>query len=228
MNAHLPQPHLDSSHRRRGTVLALTMVIALILVLTLAAAVTTTTNHAKNTQFALDHTGALALAEGTTEAAQKKMLEDAANFLPPTLSGAVKIGGVDYAYKADPIGSPVNRTSPDGITMAIQTYRISSTVVHGTATAFVSRTVELTMTPIFQYMIFYENDLEILPGPNMLLSGRIHSNADIYLSSGGTLTLDTNYLRSTGDILRKRKNDGSEGTGTVDIKVNGTSDYETM
>jgi hypothetical protein len=212
----------------RGSVLALTLVVSLILVLTLAAAVSTTTTNSKNAQYALDQTGALALAEGTTEAAQKKMLKDVANFKPPILKGTVDIGGAAYPFNIVPIGAAFNRTDTDGVTMVIQPYQVSSTVESGTATTTVKRVVELTMTPLFQYMIFYQNDLEILPGPDMTLSGRIHSNASIYLSAGNNLTIDSNYLRATGDILRKRKDDGSEGTGTVQIKVNGTSTFATM
>ncbi|MGH9360371.1 MAG: hypothetical protein ACRD2T_00530, partial [Thermoanaerobaculia bacterium] len=212
----------------RGSILVLTLVISLVIVLTLAAAVTTTTTQSRNAQFALDYTGALALAEGTTEAAQKRMLDEVANFRPPTLSGFIAISGLNYPYTATPLGAPVNRVSPDGFNMAIQTYRITATATVGTASTTVHRVVDLTMTPLFQYMIFYENDLEILPGPSMMLSGRVHSNSDIYLSCGGTLTVDTEHFRATGDFLRKRKDDNSEGTGTVNFKVKGTTDYQPM
>jgi hypothetical protein len=84
------------------------------------------------------------------------------------------------------------------------------------------------MTPIFQFMIFYNDDLEILPGPNMNLGGRVHCNADMYLGCGATLKVDTEYLRCTGSIFRKRKDDGSESTGNVNIKVTGDPSYEAM
>jgi hypothetical protein len=92
----------------------------------------------------------------------------------------------------------------------------------------VDRVVDLSMTPLFQYMIFFDDDLEILPGPNMTLGGRVHSNGSIYVGSGGTLTADSNYFRCTGDILRKRKNDNTEATGTVNIKVKDTTTYVAM
>ncbi len=214
--------------RANGTILVLTMVISLIIVLTLAAAVSTATTTGKNTQWELDRTAALSFAEGTTEAAQKRMLEDVANFIPPTLSGTVALGGYDHPFTIVPIGAAVNRTTPDGIVMAVQTYRINSTITHGTATQSVRRIVDLTMTPIFQYMIFFNDDLEMLPGPNMTLSGRIHANGSMYVGTGGTLTVDTEYFRCTGDIFRKRKNDNSEATGTVNIKVAGTTSYAAM
>ena len=45
-------------------------------------------------------------------------------------------------------------------------------------------------TNLFQFAVFYTNDLEILPGPDMTLGGRVHCNGDIYLGCGGTLTVD--------------------------------------
>ena len=217
-----------SSVSRRGSILILTMLVSLIIVLSLAAAVGSATVASRNAQYSLDHTSALALAEGTTEAAQKRMLVDVANFVPPTLVGSTTIGGVDYPFKIVPIGATTRRTDADGIHMAIQTYKITGSVTQNNATATVNRVVDLTMTPLFQYMIFYQNDLEILPGPSMTLGGRVHSNADIYVGSGGTLTVDTNYFRSTGDIFRRRKNDGSEGEGTVNLRVKDTTTYAPM
>jgi hypothetical protein len=212
----------------RGSILLLTIVVAMIILLTLAAAVSTAQTTSRNTQHALDRTAALSIAEGTTEAAQKNMLNEVANFIPPSLSGSVTIAGESHPYTIFPVGSPANRTDSDGITMAIQTYRISAATTRGLAGATVNRIVDLTMTPLFQYMIFYQNDLEILPGPSMTLAGRVHSNRDIYIGCDNTLTVDSNYLRCTGDILRKRKNDGSESNGTVSIRVKDTTTYDTM
>jgi hypothetical protein len=77
-------------------------------------------------------------------------------------------------------------------------------------------------------MIFYNDDLEILPGPSMTLGGRVHCNGSIYVGSGNTLTVNTEHFRATESIYRKRKNDNSVATGTVNIKVTGSSTYVDM
>jgi hypothetical protein len=46
----------------------------------------------------------------------------------------------------------------------------------------------------------------------MTLAGRVHSNANMYLNCGGTLTVNTNYLRAAGNIYRNRK-DNPGGLG---------------
>jgi hypothetical protein len=80
--------------------------------------------------------------------------------------------------------------------------------------------------PIFQFLAFYANDLEILPGPNMNLSGRIHTNGRLYLNSNNTLTIGDRLspppanpfvqVSATQGVYRGRKND-STCTGTVII-----------
>jgi hypothetical protein len=59
---------------------------------------------------------------------------------------------------------------------------------------------------LIRYGVFYDDDLEILPGPSMWFYGRTHSNRDIYL--GGPLSF---YDRVTahGNIYHRRKDDGS-------------------
>lgn len=213
---------------RKGSILVLTLILALIVVMSLAAAVSTTTSASRNAQFGLDHTAALSLAEGATNAAQKEMLTEVANFRTPSLSGTITVGGTVCPYQITAVGAPVTRMSTDGVSMLVQTYRISSIVNQGMARATVDRIVDLTMTPLFQYMIFYQDDLEILPGPSMTLGGRVHSNHDIYVGSGNTLTVDSEYFRCVGDILRRRKNDGTDTAGTISIKVQGESSYANM
>lgn len=51
------------------------------------------------------------------------------------------------------------------------------------AYAAVVLSVKVQAIPIFQFGVFYEEDLEIHPGPPMDFRGRVHSNNDIYLNS---------------------------------------------
>jgi hypothetical protein len=81
----------------------------------------------------------------------------------------------------------------------------------------VSVTADFDIIPIFQFAIFYEEDLEILPGPNMLLNGRVHSNADIYIGSNSTLSIDSN-VTAAGGIYNFRKNDGTAMPGNVTVR----------
>ncbi len=47
--------------------------------------------------------------------------------------------------------------------------------------------------PLFQFVAFYANDLEIAPGPPMNLQGRVHTNGNLYLSANpGEFDVSTN------------------------------------
>ena len=83
--------------------------------------------------------------------------------------------------------------------------------------ATVTRIFRVTRTPATQYTIFYEDDLEINPGPSMTVSGRVHSNGDLFLGCNNTLTMDTNHLRAVGNMYRRRK-DNTSSNGTVMVR----------
>ncbi len=64
------------------------------------------------------------------------------------------------------------------------------------------------LVPLFQFVAFYDKDLEILPGPTMNLSGPVHTNGDLYMESGATLSI-TGQVTTAGRLFRGRKNDGT-------------------
>jgi hypothetical protein len=78
--------------------------------------------------------------------------------------------------------------------------------------------------PIFQFLAFFANDLEIQPAVAMDLHGRMHTNGNLYLNAGTTLTvgdLPTSIpnvqVTAGGNVFRKRKDDNTcSGTVTVD------------
>lgn len=51
---------------------------------------------------------------------------------------------------------------------------------------------DVNYIPLFQFLAFYEGDLEINPGPTMTLNGPIHTNGSVYFNSNNTLTIADN------------------------------------
>ena len=82
-----------------------------------------------------------------------------------------------------------------------------------------AQTFESALVPIFQFAVFYGNDLEIAPGPAMTLLGRVHSNGNMYLQSGASLSMDS-YVTASGDIIHGRSPayGGAAATGDLFIK----------
>jgi len=168
------------------------------------------------------------LAEGAAEMCEKILLRNAANHDSIEPGGILEILGNPVDYEVGIVGPSRVATGEDGMFTLVRPVSIRTRATRNGFSARVNRVVEIAQVPIFQWAVFYDRDLEILPGPNMTLTGRVHSNRDIYLACGGTLTIDSNYLRAAGDVFRLRKDNGAEGTGTVRIRNNGTSDFYVM
>ena len=95
----------------------------------------------------------------------------------------------------------------------------------GEITAHVSQRISVRGAPLFAHAIFYNMDLEIFNGPNMTISGPVHTNGNLYLypGNGATLTF-TDQVTATGGIYHAKKpgdtsSDGNSAEGrTGDIK----------
>lgn len=69
------------------------------------------------------------------------------------------------------------------------------------------QSLEDQLVPLFQFGVFYNDDLEIFPGPGLTFNGHIHSNSDLYI--GGSAEY-ASRITSAGNIVRCRKdNPGS-------------------
>lgn len=69
---------------------------------------------------------------------------------------------------------------------------------------------KVRLVPLFQFVAFYDKDLEILPGPQMTLNGPVHTNGDLYLESGNSAGLTIRgQVSVASDLYRGRKNNGT-------------------
>ncbi len=78
--------------------------------------------------------------------------------------------------------------------------------------------------PLFQFVAFYKNDLEILPGPDMVLNGRVHTNGKLYLNANNNLSIADNPAQgvftvqvSAGQGIFRGRKDQNTCTGTVNV-----------
>ncbi|MGI0480209.1 hypothetical protein ACN4EE_05400 [Geminocystis sp. CENA526] len=89
------------------------------------------------------------------------------------------------------------------------------------AVAILQMDVKSRLIPMFQFAAFYTGDLEILPGPNMTLSGPVHTNGDLYLGSDNTLRI-RGQVTTVRDIFNRRKNNNTtypDGRVQIDNSV---------
>jgi hypothetical protein len=84
------------------------------------------------------------------------------------------------------------------------------------------------LIPIFQFAVFYEYDLEIAPGADMTLGGRVHTNKDMYVQAGGDLYIDS-YMTAAGYINHGRKPGSGQSTSNNDVWIkDNNGNYQNM
>ncbi len=81
------------------------------------------------------------------------------------------------------------------------------------ATAVLS--VNAQTIPLFQFGVFYESDLEILPGATMTFAGWVHTNGNLYVSSN-TVNFQS-QLTTPDSVFWNRKNSNQRLSG---VKIN--------
>lgn len=125
-------------------------------------------------------------------------------------------------YIKETPGNPLILTIPLGEryqNLNAQEYRYSATSFSLGPNNHTEAVLELRfksrLVPLFQFAAFYDKDLEILPGPNMLLQGPVHTNGDLYLNSYNTLQIK-GQVTVAGSLYRGRKSN-DECSGTVNI-----------
>lgn len=90
---------------------------------------------------------------------------------------------------------------------------------NGRLEASLGMKIRLTAIPMFQFMAFYQGDLELGPGPAMTINGPMHTNGSLYLSAITGLQIN-DQVTYVNQIYHGRKKPGDTETDTCkDNKV---------
>jgi len=83
-------------------------------------------------------------------------------------------------------------------------------------TAALRQDIEVAAIPLFQFAIFYNLDLEINPGPPMVVTGPVHGNKNIYMRPGDELRFKSDVTAVGALVLNRHPDDpSSPGSGQV-------------
>jgi hypothetical protein len=105
---------------------------------------------------------------------------------------------------------------------ALATPYILSVTAHTTSGSEVKlqRTTQTVGIPMFQFGVFCDPDCSYFAGPNFNFGGRTHTNGNLWLASGSTLTL-SDRVTAYKDVIRYTLENGhlvsSNYTGTVNV-----------
>ncbi len=224
---------LKSADNQRGYVLVVCLLVVAALLLLGTTAVLQTATDLKISSNYRGTVQAFYAAEGGVAYGIAKLDKALQSLTPnlticsPSLSGFT-FSEFSITQGASSYPETLSSGTFTGLSAYCRNYTITSSVRGGdNSAAKIVAVVKDIMIPLFQFGIFYEDDLEILPGADMAFTGgRIHSNSDIYLNpDGATLSIDS-LVTTAGNMYRRRK--GSTGSdGTVRIK-DGDDQYQDM
>ena len=81
----------------------------------------------------------------------------------------------------------------------------------------VGQEVQIATIPVYQFAIFYNVNLEIQPGANMVVNGRVHGNANLYVDPSATLTFksDVTAVGTIADAKAPGDGRGNQGGSTI-------------
>ncbi len=93
----------------------------------------------------------------------------------------------------------------------------------GSTTVYAEQALQISLVPIFQFGMFYNMDLELMPGPNMTIGGPVHVNGSLIPRGEGNNTIEfLNRVTVVGGLYangsrkalyRSRNGSSSVGSG---------------
>jgi hypothetical protein len=100
----------------------------------------------------------------------------------------------------------------------VQRFNVEARVSSKRRSTGINREIQHQYIPLFQFGVFYDEDLEIFPGPQMTFAGRVHTNGDLYMGAESGISCDS-YVTAVGQYWHHRKdNSMGDPSGWVNIK----------
>jgi hypothetical protein len=222
----------SQSSARAGSALLLTMLITGVALVILAGAMAWAASNAKLTERSNRYTSSVAAAEAATEkvlsqisrdfllGGEKLVNDNVAGYIQstPTTTDSGYWSDWEFNDAGGNIGQTfVQASSPSaysdlgsvyaGLRGFITTYTVVSNARQPAAPEVVVGAVlqqlQLARIPIFQFAMYSSGDMEISCGQPFTISGRVHSNKQLYVEPASALTFQS-HVTASGDILFAR------------------------
>lgn len=84
----------------------------------------------------------------------------------------------------------------------------NSSVTPTGASVNLTRTVEVALLPAFEFGVFCDGDCDYFAGPNFNFGGRVHTNGNLFLASGGSNLTFTDKIAAVGQVVLDQLENG--------------------
>jgi hypothetical protein len=207
-------------HHQAGSALTLTMIMTGIALAILAAAMTWSANSTRLTHRSIQYTRTIAAAEAATEKIVTHITQDflhggektvgdnmaAYRQLVPTAADSAYWSqwefnspggdaGATYVQRGLKSNYVVLNSTYAGLRGYVTTYTVASqarqTASPQNVVAGVLQELQLARIPIFQFAMYSSGDMEISCGQPFNVTGRVHSNKELYVEPDDVLTFQS-------------------------------------
>jgi hypothetical protein len=219
---------------QRGSATLTSVLIMALMAMFCAAALSRVTSEALITGNDYAHTQAFYAAQASLE----QMSRDFNNIfnvqIKPTTADLTRIknnkpGISSFQFVQDIVQDAASSPKPiddgpfSGLISTRTPWHIQSVATYDSgAQVQLTRTFYNHQIPLFQFGIFYNDDMEIHPGPNFNFGGRVHSNRHLFMAAGNTLTFRSR-VTAAGEIVRDTSKMGArQGNSSSGWQWDGT------
>lgn len=124
----------------------------------------------------------------------------------PTGSWDIVGSGPDQGMVASLIPFNLIVTATRASTAGEASNNAALTNING-ASVNLTRTVEVALLPAFEFGVFCDGDCDYFAGPNFNFGGRVHTNGNLFLASGSSLTF-TDKIAAVGQVVMDQLENG--------------------
>ncbi|MDF1544365.1 MAG: hypothetical protein P1R58_04605 [bacterium] len=212
--------------RQDGFAALIAIIMVAMLTLIGLAALSTSDDEIQIAGNELQEMRAFYAAEAGLEqtASQLQAVFDSTGLTPVVMpNGTDSLNGCAVTFVAVDNGPATQNTltsgTLQGLHALVKTFTLRSVAESSVDYGRIALSIDFNaaLVPLFQFAVFYDNDLEIAPGPNMTLLGRVHTNGDLYVQANSSLSFDS-YITAAGDLYHGRKGPGGVSNGDVRAK----------
>jgi len=212
-----------------GIVLLICLAILFLLSLIGIASISTSNNDMQIADNEYRATGAFYAAESGLEIASAAITTSyETSGAPPSPLPSDSTTELHYAYNYTTTddGPAVNKQLDEGAYKGlyglVKTFTVNSLGQDLSSNSGVELQIQISdaLIPLFQFAVFYENDLEIANEPIMTLGGRVHTNGDVYLNTWSDLYLDS-YVTAAGSIYHGMKSGSGLSVTSNNVWIKG-------
>ncbi|MEM7515422.1 MAG: hypothetical protein AAF368_00670, partial [Planctomycetota bacterium] len=191
--------------KEQGAVLLWAMFVTLLVLS--STFVVAAMSHAVEGQALADRRGsqADAMARAGLAHAKNEVYNALQLGMAPPAMGTVPINGQEAQYSITVDGAPVQRPDPSGLTRTETIFRVQGTATVDGSLSVQREIMRGVQVPLFQYALFYQDEMHFMYPAPMEVNGPVHCNSDLYMYAHMPLTFNTNHFTIAGDLIGEKK-----------------------